>query len=174
MSDKISFRARATPCDDEPPYTERESPATAISTTNPLPPPSFSSLYFSSVSGADRVEASITEPDSSPPPSFCPAPSIDPASNRASTSVEAETKAALPSDIKGRSSAKGLEDGEPPPPYTEGSSPLDSFTYVMAAAGGPASLITQVQQGGGVGRPGSTLAGVYLEKRSMISFPTET
>ena len=157
MSDKTSFRTTAIACDEEPPYTEEESQPRAASIANSLPPPSFSSLYFPTGSSSDRVEASITEPDSSPPPPL--APPIEAASTRATTSVEAETKAALPSDSKGQSSGKGLEDGEPPPPYTEGSSPLNSFTYVMAAAGGPASLITQVQQGGG-GRPGSTLAGV--------------
>lgn len=36
----------------------------------------------------------------------------------------------------------------PPPPYTESSSPIPSFTFCMAAAGGSASIITQVQQGG--------------------------
>ncbi|KAI9885138.1 MAG: GTPase-activating protein S13 [Watsoniomyces obsoletus] len=69
-----------------------------------------------------------------------------------------ETKAALPPDTKGESSSTNnnnnnnnkttVDDGEPPPPYTESTSPLVSFTYLMAAAGGPASLITQVQQGG--------------------------
>lgn len=59
--------------------------------------------------------------------------------------AESETKAALPRDTKDGQASKDLDDGEPPPPYTEGSSPLDGFQYVMAAAG---SIITQVQQGG--------------------------
>lgn len=64
-----------------------------------------------------------------------------------SSPIVAETKAFFQ---KGESSgAKSAEDGEPPPPYTEGSSPIESFTYVMAAAGGPSSIITQVQQAGG-------------------------
>lgn len=37
---------------------------------------------------------------------------------------------------------------QPPPPYTEALSPLDSFVFSMAAAGGSGSIITQVQQGG--------------------------
>lgn len=82
------------------------------------------------------------------------------------TSVEAETKAAFPADNKGESS-KGAEDSEPPPPYTEGSSPLDSFTYVMAAAGGAASIITQVQQGGPA--PVNTLAGTKITKVPFLA-----
>lgn len=62
----------------------------------------------------------------------------------------------LPVDTKGETSTKTADDTEPPPPYTEGSSPLQSFTYIMAAAGGPATLITQVQQGG---PPINTLGG---------------
>jgi G patch domain-containing protein 1 len=64
-----------------------------------------------------------------------------------SSDTVAETKAALPPDTKGEPSKKD-EDCEPPPAYSEGSSPLESFTYLMATAGGPASIITQVQQGG--------------------------
>ncbi|KAI5295225.1 hypothetical protein KEM52_002002, partial [Ascosphaera acerosa] len=46
------------------------------------------------------------------------------------------------------SSSQGSKarDGDPPPPYSEGLSPLRSFTYTMAAAGGAASILTQVQQ----------------------------
>lgn len=67
----------------------------------------------------------------------------------APSTVVAEIKAALPRDTKDGQSSKDLDDGEPPPPYTEGSSPLEGFTYVMAAAGGgAASILTQVQQAG--------------------------
>lgn len=76
-----------------------------------------------------------------------------------SRDVVAETKAALPQDTKGESSKKD-DDNEPPPAYSEGSSPLESFTYLMAAAGGAASIITQVQQGGAP--PINTLGGMYL------------
>lgn len=58
-----------------------------------------------------------------------------------------ETKRALPRDTKGESSRKD-DDAEPPPAYSEGDSPLLSFAYLMAAAGGASSIITQVQQGG--------------------------
>lgn len=59
----------------------------------------------------------------------------------------AETKRALPRDTKGESSRKD-DDAEPPPAYSEGDSPLFAFSFVMAAAGGASSIITQVQQGG--------------------------
>ncbi|KAI0155138.1 hypothetical protein GGR57DRAFT_491657 [Xylariaceae sp. FL1272] len=61
----------------------------------------------------------------------------------------AETKRALPQDTKGESSGQKADDSsEPPPAYSEGYSPLLSFSYLMAAAGGASSIITQVQQGG--------------------------
>ena len=158
MSDKVSFRASIIPCDAEPPYSESAddeitaAPATFSANFPSSAPPAFSSLYFSPQASPESLEASVTEP---PPPAFSP---VSPAAGL--TSVEAETKAALPADNKGESS-KSAEDEEAPPPYTEGSSPLDSFTYVMAAAGGAASIITQVQQGGPT--PVNTLAGKELQ-----------
>lgn len=175
MSDKRSFRKSAVAFDDEPPYTESppESQPPSSSSLPLLSPPPFSSLYFPPPSSPDSFRIALVEPD--PPPEFCPGPSVEAAEateveNTAATSftttvattVEAETKAALPQDIKGESSHKGAEEGEPPPPYTEGSSPLDSFTYLMAATGGPTSIITQVQQGGGPTL--NTLAGMCSEK----------
>ncbi|PHH65966.1 hypothetical protein CDD81_914 [Ophiocordyceps australis] len=59
----------------------------------------------------------------------------------------AETKSALPRDTK-ESSGRGDDDSEPPPAYSEGDSPLRSFAFVMSAAGGASSIITQVQQNG--------------------------
>ncbi|KAL1835455.1 hypothetical protein VTK73DRAFT_5635 [Phialemonium thermophilum] len=61
--------------------------------------------------------------------------------------LQDETKRALPPDPKGASSRSREDEAEPPPAYSEGSSPLRSFTYLMAAAGGASSIITQVQQG---------------------------
>ena len=92
----------------------------------------------------------MTEPDPSTLSYFTPTPLSDNPSTFLSA-AEVEVKAALPRDTK------GLDDGEPPPPYTEGSSPLNGFTYVMAAAGGAASIITQVQQGAPA--PVNTLGG---------------
>ena len=170
MSDKVAFRASAIPLDAEPPYTELPLDPRLTESSSVVPslsPPPFSSLYFPSPSSPDPFKATVGEPD--PPPAFCPGPSVEAAeaveaaeiaetAQANPTAVEAETKAALPSDTKGESSLKGAEEGEPPPPYTEGSSPLDSFTYVMAATGGAASIITQVQQGGPP--PVNTLAGM--------------
>jgi len=159
VSDKVSFHASTITSDAGPPYTESPTvPLPASSSTPPsLAPPPFSSLYFPTASHTDYFKASVTEPESCSPPPFCPALPVE-AALASATSVEAETKAALPPDTKGEPSSKSAEDSEPPPPYTEGPSPLDSFTYVMAAAGGAASIITQVQQGGGA--PVTTLAGV--------------
>ena len=103
--------------------------------------------------------SSVTEPDSHYLPAFAPASSFENLSNIPSP-VEAEVKAALPPDNKGESSSKGVEEGEPPPPYTEGSSPLEAFSYVMAAAGGAASILTQVQQGGHT--PVNNLGGMIM------------
>ena len=168
VSDKLSFRASFAPCDAEPPYTESPEDPIPLASSSSLPsfaPPPFSSLYFPPQTPPDRLKASITEPVSDPPPAFSPL--LPPEATVAgTTSVEAETKAALPADNKGESS-KSAEDSEPPPPYTEGSSPLDSFAYVMAAAGGAASIITQVQQGGPA-PVNNTLAGTKIT-RNLIS-----
>ncbi|KAI7067501.1 alcohol dehydrogenase [Hortaea werneckii] len=125
------------------------------------PPPfsshNFPSRYFPAPSPADPYKALVTGCETSsalPAPApqdhpSAPAPPFEEEERPTSeSSVVAETKAALPPDTKEGRSSKDLDDGEPPPPYTEGSSPLDGFTYIMAAAGGAASVITQVQQGG--------------------------
>jgi G patch domain-containing protein 1 len=107
-----------------------------------------------------------TTNDSAPASSAAAAPAYAPldndqvapeSSNSASAALrlQDETKRALPRDTKSqagepsRSSSSAKDDeAEPPPAYSEGDSPLHSFTYLMAAAGGAASIITQVQQGG--------------------------
>lgn len=63
------------------------------------------------------------------------------------------------------------EDPEPPPAYSEGPSPLQSFTYVMATAGGASSIITQVQQGG---PPTNTLGGGYHTSHGLFTNPPLT
>ncbi|KDB24706.1 hypothetical protein H109_03444 [Trichophyton interdigitale MR816] len=134
------------------------SSSSSSSALSPLPP-SFSSLYSSADHeeeevGLDRFNnssPSVAESGTSSPPTFAPAPPFEeasPSSAPVTPRVVTETKAELSRD-KGESSGKGQDDGEPPPPYTEGSIPLQSFTYVMAAAGGASSIITQVQQTGG-------------------------
>ncbi|KAK5114935.1 hypothetical protein LTR62_002094 [Meristemomyces frigidus] len=139
---------------DSPHQHQEESSSTAPPASESPPPFSshgFDSRYFPEPSASDPYRALVTAcaatesltaltAPSGPAPPFEERESVASAS-----SVVAETKAALPRDTK---DGKDLDDGEPPPPYTEGSSPLDGFTYVMAAAGGAASIITQVQQGG--------------------------
>ncbi|KAH0383331.1 hypothetical protein KCU92_g5392, partial [Aureobasidium melanogenum] len=106
------------------------------------PPPfashNFPSLYF-------PPEPQLDVQPAPPPPDFEQGPSSSASSPF--SSVVQDTKAALPQDTKPRSD-KAPDDSEPPPPYTEGTSPLDGFTYLMAQAGGAASIITQVSQGG--------------------------
>ena len=167
VSHKVSYRVSAEALepdiDPEPCYTNT---ATASSSEPPSPrPPPFSSLYFPPlVEGVGQVKSLVTEPDSSALPAFAPAPPLE---RPAYTSTaEEEVKAALPQDTKGESSSKGLDDGEPPPPYTEGSSPLEGFQYVMAAAGGAASIITQVQQGGPP--PVNALGGIKSPRICLI------
>ncbi|KAK2613011.1 hypothetical protein QQS21_000940 [Conoideocrella luteorostrata] len=125
-------------------------------------PPPFSSLFAplhdsvgessGKLPGSASTEAcasgSVAAPaySSSPPPDSSPF-QPDGSSSRAFYDPVGETKRALPPDTKGESSRKD-DDAEPPPAYSEGDSPLQAFTYVMSAAGGAASIITQVQQGG--------------------------
>ena len=145
--------------DDEPPCSESgpeiRSGAPLLAPSSPPPP--FSSLYFPSTLQQAARKASITEPE--PPPPFCPVNPTQPGSSAPGCTLERDIKAAIPRDSKGESSSKAADEAEPPPPYTDGSSPLDSFTYVMAAAGGPASIITQVQQTGP--QQGNSLAGGF-------------
>ncbi|KAI5203681.1 hypothetical protein E4T39_04044 [Aureobasidium subglaciale] len=105
-------------------------------------PPPFSSHNFPSLYFPPQEAAAPP-----PPPDFEQGPSSSTSSPTPFPSVVEETKAALPRDTKPRSD-KAPDDSEPPPPYTEGTSPLDGFTYLMAQAGGAASIITQVSQGG--------------------------
>ena len=151
-----------------PPYTV--TAPTSIDATlstasaSPYPPP-FSSLYFPSRNAdeqrnkacATHEEDCATHEEESPP-AFAAAPPFTESSSSAAAAAVAETKAALPRDTKVGSARKDIDDGEPPPPYSEGFSPLDSFTYVMASAGGPASIITQVSQTS-AGPPINTLGG---------------
>ncbi|CAN9376444.1 unnamed protein product [Alternaria alternata] len=142
-----------------PPYavTAPASSTAALTTAGESPyPPPFSSLFFPSEDAEERSKLGETTEDESPP-AFTSAPAFTESSS--SAVAVAATKAALPSDSKDGSSSKDVDDGEPPPPYSEGSSPLESFTYVMASAGGPASIITQVSQTTNAGPPINTLGG---------------
>lgn len=135
----------------------------ASETSNVSCPPPFSSLFTtdhhkddgSQLDAANSVDtrpfyaqAPVLYPRAQASSSSTAAPAY--ASIAPSSSFFAETKAALPQDTKGESSGSKEkdDDAEPPPAYSEGDSPLLSFTYLMAAAGGASSIITQVQQGG--------------------------
>lgn len=124
-------------------------------------PPPFSSLFAplidtagessSKVVGAASTEACASGSVAAPAYSSCPPLESSPfqpdgTSARAFYDPVEETKRALPQDTKAEPGRKD-EDAEPPPAYSEGDSPLHAFTYVMSAAGGAASIITQVQQG---------------------------
>ncbi len=140
-----------------PPPQYPISEASGSAPASPRPPP-FSSLYTSTAEVVEAYKSVVTEGGASGTvPAYAPV-ACEPRepSRSPRTDVVAETKAALPQDTKGESS-KREDETEPPPAYTEGSSPLDSFTYLMAAAGGAASIITQVQQGGAP--PINTLGG---------------
>lgn len=143
-------------------------------------PPPFSSLFaLSSAQQSDSVAtdtaAAATELDSqhsldpdlqSPSRDKAPAPAYEEPTASGSSepsdayqATVAETKRALPQDTKAEGGSRAKEDdAEPPPAYTEGYSPLLSFSYLMAAAGGAASIITQVQQGG---PPINTIGGEF-------------
>ncbi|KAJ5474770.1 hypothetical protein N7475_004336, partial [Penicillium sp. IBT 31633x] len=131
--------------EDEDPYTALppHSPA-SNSSPSPAYSPPFSSLSLSSLPDTNRAYK-VTEPGPACPPTLAPPTSVEESLEPIpSSAVVADTKASF-SEPKNEGSS---DDGEPPPPYTEGYSPLQSFTYVMAAAGAASSLITQVQQTG--------------------------
>lgn len=130
-TDEQVITSKADRARSPPPQYPTSEPSGSIP-SSPRPPP-FSSLYTTSAESGSSPAYAPVAPDLHQP--------------SASRDVVADTKAALPQDTKGESSRKD-EDNEPPPAYSEGSSPLESFTYLMAAAGGAASIITQVQQTG--------------------------
>jgi G patch domain-containing protein 1 len=146
-------------------YPPPQYPYPASEASSSTRPPPFSSLFapppnaaversgkrFSvpaPFAAAVEGEASSAPAYTAHQPEFQPEPwDPDQAAARAFHDPVAETKRALPQDTKGESSRRD-EDAEPPPAYTEGDSPLQSFSFAMAAAGGASSIITQVQQGG--------------------------
>ncbi|KAK7705139.1 ATP-binding cassette, regulator of translational elongation [Botryosphaeria dothidea] len=173
---RITAQANDAGVHRESPDHHHPDPSLAATTADSPYPPPFSSLYFPNRptdpdDDPDKPQDQESDHDNDAPPAFAPAPPFEEPSSSAAAAAVAETKAALPQDTKdGASSSKDLDDGEPPPPYSEGDSPLESFTYVMATAGGPASIITQVSQGGGP--PINTLGGgsdenITLELRGV-------
>lgn len=110
------------------------------------PPPPFSSLYSpppcSSLSNLVSSEDEPSVASGTAAPAYAPL-----ATEFLPKDATSDTKKPLIREGEGQPSTK-VEDPEPPPAYSEGPSPLHSFTYLMAVAGGAASIITQVQQGG--------------------------
>ncbi|KAI1277025.1 hypothetical protein F5Y07DRAFT_407973 [Xylaria sp. FL0933] len=162
-TDESHLRARSPP--PRYPYASSETSASASFSRPAPPPPPFSSLYAygSAEDLADdhfRLPAAVpTAFSEAAASSATAAPAYAPVASSSSglpfepstpfQDTVAETKRALPQDVKGEPSGQKVDDpSEPPPAYSEGYSPLLSFTYLMAAAGGAASIITQVQQGG--------------------------
>ncbi|XP_044716140.1 general stress response protein Whi2 [Hirsutella rhossiliensis] len=154
---EAQHRHPAHDSDSEPP----QYPASEAS--SPPRPPPFSSLFapFPDPGGPSGkaiahdacASASLAAAVAAAPAyTYKPSPESEPfdpdqAAARAFYDPVAEIKSVLPRDTKGESSRKDY-DAEPPPAYSEGDSPLQTFTYVMSAAGGASSIITQVQQGG--------------------------
>ena len=164
------------PSQRSPPPQYPISEASA-STSAFRPPPPFSSLFTnldpeaaaSVLEPFEPFKSSVADADneltaSAAAPAYAPRDQVVPESSNSASQFQDETKRALPRDTKGESSRSAKDDeAEPPPAYSEGSSPLQSFTYVMAAAGGASSIITQVQQGG---PPINTLGGKARWKRN--------
>jgi hypothetical protein len=160
---ELKLDEQTTRTQSPPPKYPISEPSTSAP-PSPRPPP-FSSLYRSTAEVVEAYKTAVTEAGASASvPAYAPTASESHQPSTSSQDVSAETKAALPQDTKGESSKKD-DDNEPPPAYSEGSSPLESFTYLMAAAGGAASIITQVQQGGAP--PINTLGGLSSSCSAM-------
>lgn len=136
-----------TSCGQSPPprYPDTEASSSR--------PPPFSTLYDSfhnhAASAANQPPSSCA-PLSLTAPAYSaalPGPSDTQSVSSSFSDTVAETKRALPRDTKTDTTGKE-DEAEPPPAYSEGPSPLPSFGFLMATAGGASSIITQVQQGG--------------------------
>lgn len=155
-------QAQAEDADGSVPEPEQSPPPqypVSEASSSPRPPP-FSSLFAPLADPGERsgkfvavvtsVETECRASGSLAAPAYTSASeSVNPdqSAARAFRDPVTDTKRALPRDTKGESSRKD-DDTEPPPAYSEGDSPLQAFAYLMAAAGGASSIITQVQQGG--------------------------
>lgn len=133
-----------------PPFQSSPSEPSASRPSSPRPPP-FSSLYFPSDAELDHLRATVTGAEPQTLLEATPVSTVEATLEEEGQplNTSSDYKQAVSLDKKGEAAGKGNEDEEPPPPYNEGSSPLESFNYVMAAAGGAASIITQVQQSAG-------------------------
>ncbi|KAJ5812609.1 hypothetical protein N7474_008910, partial [Penicillium riverlandense] len=147
-SEEGDYYYTAPPSPHSYPYSEASA-----SNSSSVGPPPFSSLFVvppTDPSNRAQELAVTGPPEPASLSAFAPPPPVEALLDSApSSSVVAETKASFSQEPKSDGREKSADDGEPPPPYTEGYSPLESFSYVMAAAGGASSIITQVQQTGG-------------------------
>ena len=178
LTDDVADALKAASPEDRQRSPPPQYPASeASSSFRPAPPP-FSSLfaYPNPRTGIDPSEVldpykpTVSDANLSPAlaaPAYAP---LGQSSSEQSTSFQEETKRALPQDNKreGASSRGKDDDAEPPPAYSEGPSPLPSFSFLMAAAGGAASIITQVQQGG---PPINAIGGTSTQKKPKVSVP---
>lgn len=156
--DEVDNLSRAHSPPPQYPYSASEASAStsfSLATSRPAPPP-FSSLYavddhFSLAPTTCGPTSEAAASSATAAPAYAPVVLGSESPLESSGSFEetvAATKRALPQDVKGETGQKSDDPSEPPPAYSEGYSPLLSFTYLMAAAGGASSIITQVQQGG--------------------------
>ena len=139
------------------------------------PPPPFSSLYD---------DPPATQPEAhNPGPPYSPAgasvahsapsyntlpvsPFAPPDLRQLSGTSEGPDLAPKQEPPEPNKTSSKEDDLEPPPAYSEGPSPLYSFSYVMATAGGASSILTQVQQGG---PPTSTLGGEHPTSCQLLT-----
>ncbi|CRK30530.1 hypothetical protein BN1723_014385 [Verticillium longisporum] len=157
IEDLDSFNSRPVNRTISPPPQYRVPVASSSSSRPPL----FSSIYACRETDnlrTNTVDFSSHPTETSLAEGFSAAPayastglhSTDPQIDRPfSHEAPAETtKRALHLPDTPRDVCSKYDETEPPPAYSEGPSPLPSFTFVMATAGGASSIITQVQQGG--------------------------
>lgn len=137
-----------------PPFSSlyHDPPTTQSGAHNPGPP------YSPAGASVDGTSVAHSAPsyNTLPVPPFAPPGLRQPPATRERADLGAKQD---PPETKKTPSKE--EDLEPPPAYSEGPSPLQSFSYVMATAGGASSIITQVQQGG---PPTNTLGGEHFPR----------
>lgn len=114
--------------------------------SGPSSPPSFTLHDHRLRAETQEHKQTLSEDLSDLPPSFAASLALEEASSAASGLKTDSAESAAKSETKQDTGSKAGDDTEPPPPYEEGPSPLDCFVYIMAAAGGAASIITQVSQ----------------------------
>lgn len=138
---------------------------TATASSSTRDPPSFSDAFNGEDSQSpldDTLRSSLIEERGPPPPfTFLASPRAEvsqaevgeyshagPSPSSSSANAPFNDKEDKEAPVENVPKYEKKADLEPPPPYTEGSSPINSFVFCMSQATGAASVITQVQQGG--------------------------